>query len=501
MGNQILHLGLHPATLALLQQQLPPPEVAFQALTEVGQALPPGHILLLGEALDAPIRLAQEAYALDKHLSILLLTEAASYEKTRQALQFSPFVGPSVQCSSVAIGARLAPIVVDAMQRTAQRRSFAKLKSFSLATTEFEPQVVARVRADFSNKVLAEAPIGAVLVSNTGTILNINEYAITLFGRPEAEVLGAPLHRLFPDAVREEVRRFLADEHLSTPKRVFAVPRPEGPQYLEISVTPIAAQLALTYRLVILNDTTATTVAQQQTQADLLALKTLNADLDNFIYTASHDLKQPIANIEGLLLALQHELPAEVRQADLVGTMLTLMQSAIDRFKKTINDLTDVSKLQLANAQPAQAIDVAQVICEVKLDLAPLLHETHGQVLLTVPPGALVTALSEKNLRSVVYNLLSNAIKYRAPDRPLCVQVTYEQDAGQGQLHVQDNGLGLDPRQQGRLFGLFQRLHTHVEGTGLGLYMVKKIVENAGGTIAVRSELGVGSTFTVSFPG
>jgi signal transduction histidine kinase len=65
---------------------------------------------------------------------------------------------------------------------------------------------------------------------------------------------------------------------------------------------------------------------------------------------------------------------------------------------------------------------------------------------------------------------------------------------------VQDNGLGLEQGQQARLFQLFQRLHTHVEGTGLGLYMVKKIVENAGGTITVASQPDVGTTFTLSFP-
>ncbi len=66
-------------------------------------------------------------------------------------------------------------------------------------------------------------------------------------------------------------------------------------------------------------------------------------------------------------------------------------------------------------------------------------------------------------------------------------------------LEVQDNGLGLDPASEQKLFGMFQRFHDHVEGSGIGLYMVKKMVENAGGRIAVRSELGVGTTFLVYF--
>jgi len=114
--------------------------------------------------------------------------------------------------------------------------------------------------------------------------------------------------------------------------------------------------------------------------------------------------------------------------------------------------------------------------------------------------GCPVVTFSEKNLRSVIYNLLSNALKYRSPERPLRVQLTCAQVGQRVQLRVQDNGLGLDERQQSRLFGLFQRLHTHVEGTGIGLYMVKKMVENVGGSITVQSQLGVGSTFTVYLP-
>jgi signal transduction histidine kinase len=107
---------------------------------------------------------------------------------------------------------------------------------------------------------------------------------------------------------------------------------------------------------------------------------------------------------------------------------------------------------------------------------------------------------SPKTLRSVLYNLLSNAIKYRDPARPCQVVLRCRQLPGQLALEVQDNGLGLSESQQGQLFQLFRRLHTHVAGSGVGLYMVKKMVDNAGGTLAVQSQLGVGSTFTVLLP-
>lgn len=84
--------------------------------------------------------------------------------------------------------------------------------------------------------------------------------------------------------------------------------------------------------------------------------------------------------------------------------------------------------------------------------------------------------IAPKTLRSVVYNLLSNAVKYRAPTRLPQVQLR-----GHVMLEVQDNGLGLSAAQQGQLFGMFRRLHTHVEGSGVGLFMVKRLIENAGG--------------------
>ena len=228
-------------------------------------------------------------------------------------------------------------------------------------------------------------------------------------------------------------------------------------------------------------------------------LQRTNADLDNFIYTASHDLKAPIGNIEGLLQALQHELPA-AGQVGHVPVMLGMMQQAIERFKRTITHLTDFSRLQKEYEQPATQVLVASVVHEVQLDLAPLLAETGGAFDVQVPADMTLT-FSEKNLRSIVYNLFSNALKYRHPDRPPRVRVACRPTPDGHVLEVADNGLGVDlSRGQAKLFGLFQRLHTHVEGSGVGLHMVQRIVQNAGGRIEVESQLGHGTTFRVYFP-
>ncbi len=224
-----------------------------------------------------------------------------------------------------------------------------------------------------------------------------------------------------------------------------------------------------------------------------------NTDLDNFIYTASHDLKQPIANIEGLLIALREELALLPAQAE-IDPLLDLMQGAVERFQRTIAQLTDIAQLQAAHDdQPATEVDLAALVADVCQDLRPE-FQASGAGLTVEVTDCPTLAFAEKNLRSVVYNLVSNALKYRHPDRVPQLRLRCFPAGAFAVLEVQDNGLGLDPTQQKKLFGLFQRLHVHVEGSGIGLYMVKKMVENAGGRIEVDSQPGIGSTFRLYFP-
>ncbi|TGD76804.1 PAS domain-containing sensor histidine kinase [Hymenobacter wooponensis] len=228
-------------------------------------------------------------------------------------------------------------------------------------------------------------------------------------------------------------------------------------------------------------------------------LERTNVDLDTFVYAASHDLKAPIANIEGLLNALHEYLPSEAQQPE-VSHLVHLMQGAITRFQETVGHLTSIARLQDTSFAPAEALDLAHVLADVRQDLLPLLESTQAElrVDLTDCPQAYFPA---KDLRSILFNLLSNGVKYRDSQRPSVVQVRAQRTVHAGVvLTVQDNGLGLDARQQGQLFTMFRRLHTHVEGSGVGLYLIKRLIENRGGTIIVDSQPGVGSTFTVTLP-
>jgi PAS domain S-box-containing protein len=224
-------------------------------------------------------------------------------------------------------------------------------------------------------------------------------------------------------------------------------------------------------------------------------LASINADLDTFVYTASHDLKSPILNIEGLLKAMERQMNQQTRAEKNVQQIYQLLYGSVARFKSTIRDLTEVARAGKDIPEDADSIPLAGVLAEVCQDLAPQIAEAGARIEEELDCSRVY--FSKKNLKSVLYNLLSNAVKYRSPDRPLHVRITCYELATHHVLSVEDNGLGMDMRQEEKIFALFKRLHNHVEGTGIGLYIVKKMLENAGGGIEVESQVGVGSTFRV----
>jgi PAS domain S-box-containing protein len=238
--------------------------------------------------------------------------------------------------------------------------------------------------------------------------------------------------------------------------------------------------------------------SQQQLQESNERLTRTNVDLDNFIYTASHDLKSPITNIEGLVQLLADHLPPEQALAPELAPVLGMMRESVERFKRTLDYLSDVIKLQREHDQPATYVELAPVVEDVRQDLLPLIAKTGAQLAVDVTQCPNVP-FSAKYLRSVVHNLVSNALKYRHPDRRPRVGIRCRQEAEFMVLEVQDNGLGIEEHRKDELFTMFRRFHSHVEGSGIGLYMVKRSVENHGGRVEVQSELGVGSTFSVYF--
>jgi signal transduction histidine kinase len=233
----------------------------------------------------------------------------------------------------------------------------------------------------------------------------------------------------------------------------------------------------------------------EEMNRELLAI---NADLDNFVYSASHDLKAPISNIEGLMDALVEYFSPETLASEDVKKLISLINNSIERFKRTVTDLTQVARIQREAGEDFAKLDLAELIEEVKLDFESVIAESGAQINIALAPASFIH-FSAKNIRSIIYNLVSNALKYRSPNRPPRISITTENTPGQLILSVVDNGLGIDGADQSKMFSMFKRLHDHVEGTGIGLYIVKKIVDNAGGRIEVNSQVGEGTTFKIYF--
>lgn len=227
-------------------------------------------------------------------------------------------------------------------------------------------------------------------------------------------------------------------------------------------------------------------------------LTSANFDLDNFVYTASHDLKSPIANIEGLLEVLSESVEQETIDRDEINQITQLMKSTLKRFSTTINDLTRIVQAdQSTDDQKQEAIDFCGLVDSVKQDLAALIDASDGRIKVVCNEKHPIQ-FSKKNLKSILYNLISNALKYSSPERTPEVLVTLEKVKNRMLLTVSDNGMGVPDDKQDKMFTMFKRFHDHVEGSGIGLYIVKRIVDSVAGKIEVNSKVDKGTTIKIT---
>ncbi|MDQ3536234.1 MAG: PAS domain-containing sensor histidine kinase, partial [Bacteroidota bacterium] len=236
-------------------------------------------------------------------------------------------------------------------------------------------------------------------------------------------------------------------------------------------------------------------LAEEQLLAKNLELAKINADLDNFIYTASHDLKSPVTNLEGLTSLLHEQLENHLTEMD--KRLFDMMKVSISKFKNTITGLVEITKAQKNLEEKNELVYIPDVIQDVLLNVEYLIKESKVSIRQELKVKKIKYA--KVNFNSILYNLISNAIKYRSSERNLIIIIRSYIKNDRIILEVEDNGLGIPLNKQGKLFTMFKRLHSHVEGTGIGLYIIKRIVENNGGTIRVESEEGKGTKFIISF--
>ncbi|MBU1061269.1 MAG: HAMP domain-containing protein, partial [Candidatus Omnitrophica bacterium] len=228
---------------------------------------------------------------------------------------------------------------------------------------------------------------------------------------------------------------------------------------------------------------------------EALALK--NKELDDFTYIVSHDLKEPLRGTKAFTKLLMEDYSNKL---DKEGKeyLKTILDSSV-RMTRLIEDLLNLSRIgRIKNIEPD--IDLSAILLNVRKNLVYALEEKKVDLKLT--ENFPKVTCDKIRISEVFSNLISNAIKYSKKDVRPVIEVGYEDKGGFYEFHVKDNGIGIEKEYYDKVFQIFQRLHAkgEYEGTGAGLTIVKKIVENHGGKIWIASTPGEGSTFYFTLP-
>jgi PAS domain S-box-containing protein len=340
------------------------------------------------------------------------------------------------------------------------------------------------------------SPDGISLLDTLGRILFASPKALELFyGSPEADLAvdGRAVDFVAgPDRARatELVRSALAGRF--PPNERIIMRRTDGHEFVaELNGTLLRDSMGEPWGiLVIIRD-----VTERQRQDD--ELKSKNTELERFTYTVSHDLKSPLITIKGFAGTLLADAAAG-RLTRLNEDLKRIIQAA-DRMSDLLNGLLELSRIgRIVN--PPVDVSMSELAGEVLELLAGSIAQRAARV--TVQPGLPPARGDAQRLQEVLQNLVENALKFSAPDRPPEIEIGFKAGDGQTVYFVRDQGRGVETRFQESIFGLFNKLDPRSDGTGIGLALVRRIVEFHGGAIWVESAgLGMGATFYFTLPG
>ncbi len=231
-----------------------------------------------------------------------------------------------------------------------------------------------------------------------------------------------------------------------------------------------------------------------------LKIEEQNRDLNDFTYMVSHDLKAPIFTIKGMASMLREDLAEKLSAED--RESLTHIIDAADRLERLVKSVIEYSSLSTKEHAETN-ISLIDVMREVREDLTQQLKDNHGEI--TVLGELPLVRGDSLWLYQVFTNLVGNAIKYSSPARKLVINIAIKSQTSElVTIAISDNGLGIPAGKLKDIFRPYKRAHTadphaaRIEGSGIGLASVKKIVEKLGGSVAVSSTEGVGSEFTVT---
>ncbi len=343
-------------------------------------------------------------------------------------------------------------------------------------------------------------PVGVVMHGTDGRILMSNAAAAAILGLPHEDLLGWDSDDAHWRAIREDGSPFPGHEHpaqqaLATgePLRevIMGLYRDTGTTWLSINCTPLAREDGEAPYAVLCSFSDVTDLKKAED-----ALKRSNADLQQFAYVASHDLREPLRTISSYLQLLARRYAACLDEEG--RTFLDFAVDGAQRMDALIQDLLQYSRVE-NQGEPFQIVSADQALDEALDNLALVREETGA----TVTREALPWVHADRyHLIRLFQNLIDNALKFRRPGVSPRVHVRGVAEGPVITVSVTDNGIGIDPALAGRIFTIFQRLHGRGDypGTGIGLAVCKRIVERSGGRIWVESTPGEGATFHFTLP-
>jgi PAS domain S-box-containing protein len=350
--------------------------------------------------------------------------------------------------------------------------------------------------------LLEAAPDAMVIVNQAGEIVLLNLQAEKQFGYRRDELLGQKVTRIIPEGFAE---RLIADgtrtaaealaQQIGMGIELYGRRKDGSELPIEIMLSPLESAQGILVTAAIRNIT-----VRKKAEENLLStaeeLKQKNDQLQQFAYVASHDLQEPLRMVASYtqLLAKRYVGRLDSDADEFIGYAV----DGCNRMQKLILDLLAYSRSG-TDGKALRAISTEDVLQEALMNLRAMIEESGA----FVTHGSLPTIMSNASqLGQIFQNLIANAIKYRSARVPQ-VHISAAKNGAKGWIFaVRDNGMGIEPQYFEKIFVLFQRLHGREEfsGTGIGLAVCKKVVEQLGGTIWVESQPEKGSTFYFSLP-
>jgi PAS domain S-box-containing protein len=327
-----------------------------------------------------------------------------------------------------------------------------------------------------------------------GTIRTWNRAAEELYGYRQEEIVGRHVDAIVPPDAMVELREIISPaiaagqimRNLETTRR-----RRDGQVFPAVlTLSPVRDDKGKAVAIsVIARDVTESKRAEDE-------LRRANQDLEQFAFSASHDLQEPLRTIKiySELLAERHAEMVEGESAE----FLDYLRRAATRMEMLVRDLLSYTQVTTL-AMPVEETDTNESLSVALGNLGGAITESGAQVTFENLPRL---RAHSTHVRQLFQNLVGNAIKYRSADRTPVVHIRAAREGGAWVFTVVDNGIGIEPQYKEKIFGLFTRLHNteRYEGTGIGLAICQRIVDRYHGRIWVESEPGKGSEFRFTLP-